>query len=367
MSAAPTKTNLPPPVDAGGGEASHRGKGRKGTGYRAVRGTETVNNRLSIRGEISSQPPPPWVFDSRRLFYRLSRERLTPRAQARTEIDPVHLSVCTLSNHPSSVGSYLIWQDARPPPRCPLTQPCVLVILFDFFLSLSYIYDPTAPAEVRKADSAGSSLYQPHHLPGAPPSSDPQKQGYNNLGYSKSSDSTLKLEVDNNHVNRRLHAAPPPAEVYIIQPEKTRWMVEERSPSPVPVYPNMAYRDHSSYDQRPSPSGWDHAVTECVNGVDEIDEGVGGTPEYLCDTGDEVSVLSVDIHTSNTSLSSADTRDGLRLPKTPDVSTVESGISVMKSEDEEEATREEVQSVTDSMVAEALAALEAATAGEDFE
>lgn len=241
------------------------------------------------------------------------------------------------------------------------------MILFDSFLSLSYIYDPTAPAEARKADSAGSSLYQPHHLPGAPPSSVPnkQKQGYNNLGYSKSSDSTLKLEVDNNHVNHRLHAAPPPAEVYIIQPEKTRWMVEERSPSQVPVYPNMAYRNHSSYDQRPA--------TECVDGVerlsvDEIDEGVGGTPEYLCDTGDEVSVLSVDIHTSNTSLSSADTRDGLRLPKTPDVSTVESGISVMKSEDEEEeVTREEVQSVTDSMVAEALAALEAATAGEDFE
>lgn len=243
------------------------------------------------------------------------------------------------------------------------------MIWFDVFLSLSYIYDPTAPAEARKPDSAGSSLYQPHHLPGAPPSNDPnkQKQGYNNLGYSKSSDSTLKLEVDNNHVNHRLHAAPPPAGVYIIQPEKTRWMVEERSPSQVPVYPNMEYRHHSSYDQRRALSGWDHAVTECVNGVenlsvDEMDEGVGGTPEYLCDTGDEVSVLSVDIHTS---LSSADTRDGL--PKTPDASTVESGISVMKSEDEEEATKEEVQSVTDSMVAEALAALEAATAGEDFE
>ncbi|TNM93800.1 uncharacterized protein zgc:194930 [Takifugu flavidus] len=241
----------------------------------------------------------------------------------------------------------------------------------------SYIYDPTAPADVRKADSAGSSLYQPHHLPGAPPSGGPnkQKQGFNNLGYSKSSDSTLKLEVDNNHVNHRLHGAPPPAEVYIIQPERTRWMVQERSPSQVPVYPNMEYQNHTGYDERGPRgvrSGWDNAVTGCVNSVenlsvDEIDEGVGGTSEYLCDTGDEVSVLSVDIHTSNTSLSSADTRDGLGLPKTPDVSTVESGISVMKSEDEEEPTKDEVQSVTDSMVAEALAALEAATAGEDFE
>lgn len=238
-----------------------------------------------------------------------------------------------------------------------------------FFPSLSYIYDPTAPADVRKADSAGGSLYQPHHLPGAPPGGGPnkQKQGFNNLGYSKSSDSTLKLEVDNNHVNHRLHAAPPPAQVYIIQPERTRWAGQERSPSQVPVYPNMEYQNHSGYG-----SGWDQAVTGCGNSVgnlsvDELDEGVGGTPEYLCDTGDEVSVLSVDIHTSNTSLSSADTRDGLGRPKTPDVSTVESGISVMKSEDEEQPAKEEVESITDSMVAEALAALEAATAGEDFE
>lgn len=247
-----------------------------------------------------------------------------------------------------------------------------------FFPSLSYIYDPTAPADVRKADSAGSSLYRPHHLPGAPPSGGPnkQKQGFNNLGYSKSSDSTLKLEVDNNHVNRRLHAAPPPpADVYIIQPERTRWMVQDRSPSQVPVYPNTEYQNHSGSGERgprAARGGWDRAVTGCGDSAgnlsaDELDEGVGGTPEYLCDTGDEVSVLSVDIHTSNTSLSSADTRDGLGPPKTPDVSTVESGISVMKSEDEEEPAKDEVRSVTDSMVAEALAALEAATAGEDFE
>ena len=98
---------------------------------------------------------------------------------------------------------------------------------------------------------------------------------------------------------------------------------------------------------------------------------MGGTPDYPCDTGDEGSVLSVDMHTSTTSLSSVDTRDELRLRKTPDVSTMESGISVTKYEEEEgeeeEEEGEEVQSVTDSMVAEALAALEAATAGEDFD
>lgn len=230
---------------------------------------------------------------------------------------------------------------------------------------------------MRKADSAGSSLYQPHQLSGAPPGGDPnkQKQGFNNLGYSKSSDSTLKLEVDNNQVNHRLHAALPPTEVYIIQPERSRWGGGERGPSQVPVYPNMEYRPHPCHEERGQRSGWDGSVTECVIGVenlsvDEVDEGVGGTPEYLCDTGDEVSVLSVDIHTSNTSLSSADTGDGPGPPKTPDVSTMESGISVMRSEDEEEAAarrEEEAQSITDSMVAEALAALEAATAGEDFE
>ncbi|XP_059211597.1 uncharacterized protein zgc:194930 [Centropristis striata] len=246
----------------------------------------------------------------------------------------------------------------------------------------SYIYDPSTAVDVRKTDSAGSSLYQPHHLPGSDPlsSHNKQKQGFNNLGYSKSNDSTLKLEVDNNHVNHKLHAAPspatelhrqasaPPADggLYIIQPEAVgpRWV------SQVPVYPDI--QDYENQGRRATRNEWDSSITECVIGSDsqdEIDEGVGGTPEYPCDTGDEGSVLSVDIHTSTTSLSSADTRDELRPPKTPDVSTMESGISMTKSEDEKEARNEdeEVQSVTDSMVAEALAALEAATAGEDCE
>ncbi|XP_040887712.1 uncharacterized protein zgc:194930 [Toxotes jaculatrix] len=264
----------------------------------------------------------------------------------------------------------------------------------------SYIYDPSVAVDVRKTDSAGSSLYQPHNLSGGIPGRDPlgghnkQKQGFHNLGYSKSNDSTLKLEVDNNHVNHRLHAVPvkelhqqgstPPAEgdLYIIQPEALgpRWVIQEKTPSQVPVYPNIQeYENQRSYGEqghRATRNGWDGSITECVTGneslsADEIetDEGVGGTPEYPCDTGDEGSILSVDIHTSTTSLSSADTKDELRLPKTPDVSTMESGISVTKSEDEEEARNEdeEVQSVTDSMVAEALAALEAATAGEDCE
>ncbi|KAM4611466.1 uncharacterized protein ACJ7VT_012147 [Polymixia lowei] len=252
----------------------------------------------------------------------------------------------------------------------------------------SYIYDPSVAVDGRKSDSAGSSLYQPRHAPNGDPhsSSNKQKQGFHNLGYSKSSDGTLKLEADNNHVNR-LHAALPDRELprqgsmpasdgdlYIIQPDAPgpRWVTQASNPSQVPVYPDLNPSLYDVGDARTrkedgvrgtTRNGWDPSVGDvCGTGsdslsADDVDEGVGGTPEYPCDTGDEGSILSADIHTSTTSLSSADTR----LPKTPDLSTVESGISVTKSGDED------AESVTDSMVEEAIAALEAATAGEDCE
>ncbi|KAK7909790.1 hypothetical protein WMY93_014474 [Mugilogobius chulae] len=258
----------------------------------------------------------------------------------------------------------------------------------------SYIYDPSVAVDGPKSDPASSSLYQQHYLSGAPPNGDPRsahskhKQGIHNPGFSKSNDSTLKLEVDNNHVNNRLHSAPsrevhrkasaPPAEgaLYIIQPEAPgiRWIMQEQ-PSQVPVYPDIqSYGNQTDYNDREARNDWSGSTSEFRReslSADEIDEGVGGTPEYPCDTGDEGSVLSVDIHTSTTSLSSVETK----APKTPELSTVESGILVSKSEDEEEEEEvreepknqaEEVASVTDSMVAEALAALEAATAGEEF-
>ncbi|KAM6959911.1 uncharacterized protein LKV04_021570 [Tautogolabrus adspersus] len=250
----------------------------------------------------------------------------------------------------------------------------------------SYMYDPSVAVDGRKPDSADSMLYHPHRFSGGGPGGDhnKQKQGIHNPSYSKSTDSTLKLEADNNHVNHRLHAAPssakdrqgnaPPTEVYIIQPDP-RWMIQERGPSQVPVYPNIEenQRRYGEQGHHQTKNGWDSSITidSGIPSADELDEGVGGTPEYPCDTGDEGSVLSVDIHTSTTSLSSADTRDERRLPKTPDVSTMESGISVMKSEDGDESRNEDeeecVDSITDSMVAEALAALEAATAGEECE
>lgn len=99
-------------------------------------------------------------------------------------------------------------------------------------------------------------------------------------------------------------------------------------------------------------------VRDCLDGMEccvdddeeERESGVGSTPDYLVDTGDEASVLSGDINTSSTSLSSADTREDRR---------------GRRREPEGEEEQDDCQSVTDSMVAEALAALEAATAGED--
>ncbi|KAJ3585317.1 hypothetical protein NHX12_014038 [Muraenolepis orangiensis] len=210
----------------------------------------------------------------------------------------------------------------------------------------SYIYDPSAGVEVRKSEGRGSdgegSLYRPQSDPSGGPQ---RKEGLSNPGYSKSNEGTLKLEADNNHVNRlavREHSqqgAPPRGDhLYIIQPQAPGPTWDRDTPSRVPVYPD------------PLPAFED----------EDEDEGVGGTPDP-CDTGDEGSE-SDDGHTPAAA-------------KMTDASTAESGISVMKSEDEEEEEEEEggaengggedVRSVTDSMVAEALAALEAATAGED--
>lgn len=92
-------------------------------------------------------------------------------------------------------------------------------------------------------------------------------------------------------------------------------------------------------------------------GQEEDDEDrksrLAGTP----DTADEESVLSVDMHTSSTSLSSADTKLMVE-----DREEKEPSIVIGEQEREKEM---DCVSVTESMVAEALAALDAATAGEE--
>ncbi|XP_046905117.1 uncharacterized protein zgc:194930 [Hypomesus transpacificus] len=264
----------------------------------------------------------------------------------------------------------------------------------------SYIYDPSDPVDVQKSDPAGSTLYQSHPLPGnvTPRSAhNPAKKGFHNLGYitsnAKHNDGTLKLEADNNHINRLRAVEPSPQNVqgwqgkarsgeggpYIIQPQGPgdRWGVPPGvTPSQVPVYPNIhslerqresLYENSDTLDGRGrARHASEHSLAEGVCGGESssVDEGVGGTPDYLCDTGDEEeSVLSGDVHTSTTSLSSADAKDERR----PRASTPERSLAGTKSEDEGEGGEEDAQSVTDSMVAEALAALDSATAGEDYD
>lgn len=86
--------------------------------------------------------------------------------------------------------------------------------------------------------------------------------------------------------------------------------------------------------------------------MDQEEEGQQGA----ADTADEESVISVDIHTSSTSLSSSDTK-----------LMIDESLSFSPKAGSKEKDTEDTVSVTDSMVAEALAALEAATAGEEYE
>ncbi|XP_041924938.1 uncharacterized protein zgc:194930 [Alosa sapidissima] len=276
----------------------------------------------------------------------------------------------------------------------------------------SYIYDPSVPVDVhgRKRDLPGSSLYVPHLQ--EPEDSDrlQKKQGFYNLGYSNSggvgsgpnrgADGNTKLDIENNHINR-LHGNSPPAgnanpewtgvgkgggggggrgggtDPDILGTPQHKEQPTLRYAPPLPSVPPIYQLPSSGGPTRP----WDrellsgNAVTRiepyilqdrldgvecCVDGRkdpddddDERESGVGSTPEYLGDTGDEASVLSGDINTSSTSLSSADTRPG----------TGDDRRGQREVDGRED--RDDCQSVTDSMVAEALAALEAATAGED--
>lgn len=101
-----------------------------------------------------------------------------------------------------------------------------------------------------------------------------------------------------------------------------------------------------------------------------ISEGSDGCPygqeeefeEMRCreaSTPDTESMLSVDMHTSSTSLSSADTKLV--------IDDRDENEPVVIEEVQETEKESDGMSITDSMVAEALAALDAATAGEDFE
>ncbi|XP_016111937.1 uncharacterized protein [Sinocyclocheilus grahami] len=244
----------------------------------------------------------------------------------------------------------------------------------------SYIYDPSAPVEVpgQKRDPTSSCLYQSHRFPEEVDHIH-KKQGFHNLAYSNQPSPT-KLDIDNNHINR-LHANIPgeqirssPAEgdpsLYILQPEGEGTPIKAASTlrtNPPIQNDSLLGTEPGKRENRFRDSGLGGGgITDGTEGSDGYPYGQededGDRKSRLAvtpDTADEESVLSVDIHTSSTSLSSADTNLMVedREKEEP---------SIVRGEQEREKEIDCV-SVTDSMVAEALAALDAATAGEDSE
>ncbi|XP_028820880.1 uncharacterized protein LOC114801693 [Denticeps clupeoides] len=238
----------------------------------------------------------------------------------------------------------------------------------------SYIYDPSVPVDVHghKQDGTTSSLYHPHHHSGDADLLQ-KKQGFTNQAYASSRDSSdgnSKLHIDNNRINSQ-HGAQlkknagggGDSGVYILHPNETPTLkCAPSAPSSPPTCQVSDLLTTSAPSDKPPDGTYLHTGpdgVDCRVSEDEEESGVGSTPEYLGDTGDEESVLSGDIHTSSTSLSSGETRPaGLEDPRVMDK-------RVTKRKEEEDG--EDCQSITDSMVAEALAALEAATAGEEYE
>ncbi|XP_051511999.1 uncharacterized protein LOC127416606 [Myxocyprinus asiaticus] len=233
----------------------------------------------------------------------------------------------------------------------------------------SYIYDPSVPVDVSgcKRDPTSSSLYQSHRFPEEADHIH-KKQGFHNLGYS-TNPSPTKLDIDNNHINQ-LHANIPGDQVrsnpdggdpslYILQPEGKGTPIKS-TPSlraAPPVHNElMLGTEPGKREERFRDSGLGGGgMTDGTEEEEDRRSRVASTP----DTADEESILSVDMHTSSTSLSSVDTKLVIedRDEKAP---------SIMKGEQKREKEIDCI-SITDSMVAEALAALDAATAGEDYE
>ncbi|KAG7462117.1 hypothetical protein MATL_G00199200 [Megalops atlanticus] len=246
----------------------------------------------------------------------------------------------------------------------------------------SYIYDPSVPVDVhgRKRDTATTTLYQ-----GKPQEAENthKVQGFHNLGYThKYADGvkqgTAKLEIDNNQINR-LHAAPGArtqdhvlkagagdSSLYILQPGESPRKCALPGHTPLPEHNALQCSSPGVTFERLN----DHLIggTPQANG-DAFSRRGHGSPRSPCEAGDPgdepdadsvLSGRSEEVHTSTTSLSSADTRE--RPPQTAGESHGSEGEEEEEGEDEGDSG-----SITDSEVAEALAALDAATAGEDYE
>lgn len=202
-----------------------------------------------------------------------------------------------------------------------------------------------------KQDPSTNSLvssYQCHNR-----SDDGKKQGFHNLGYTSNSNLS-KSDIENNHINQARSNLPQTAgdnsSLYILQPDGG---VSPTLPSTPPLCPvSPLGTEPGKQTERFRDSGLGNGSDGYLCRMDQEEEGRQGAG----DTADEESIISVDIHTSSTSLSSADTK--LMIDKDSSFSW-KAGLKEKDTED--------TVSVTDSMVAEALAALEAATAGEEYE
>ncbi|KAL6490737.1 hypothetical protein MHYP_G00010820 [Metynnis hypsauchen] len=276
---------------------------------------------------------------------------------------------------------------AKPAGRGKLHYPAVQMGCRCCRMIKSYIYDPSEPVDGQglKQDPSNNSLVPPYQCHRLPDEVNHKKQGFHNLGFT-SNTSPTKLDIDNNHINR-LHvnnqtrsslpqATGGDSTLYILQPEAEGTPIRTTSivPSAPPVYSiPMLGTDPGKRTERFRDSGLGNGGM--TDGIDESDgylcgqeeeeddtrrQKTAATSEYVGDTADEESVISVDIHTSSTSLSSADTKLVVE-------DTVEEDLSLSRRDGVTEKETEDCISVTDSMVAEALAALEAATAGEEYE
>ncbi|KAB5579260.1 hypothetical protein PHYPO_G00193040 [Pangasianodon hypophthalmus] len=217
----------------------------------------------------------------------------------------------------------------------------------------SYIYEPTDPVEVNglKQDPSTNSLvssYQCHSQ-----SDVGKKQGFHNLGYTSNSNLS-KSDIENNHINQARSNQPQTAggnsSLYILHPDGRVPPILPSAPPICPVSPLGT--EPGKQTERFRDSGLGNGSDGYLCRTDQEEEGRQGAG----DTADEESVISVDIHTSSTSLSSADTK-----------LVIDEDSSFSRKAGSKEKDTEDTVSVTDSMVAEALAALEAATAGEEYE
>lgn len=202
-----------------------------------------------------------------------------------------------------------------------------------------------------KQDPSTNSLVPSYQCHGQ--ADDGKKQGFHNLGYTSNSNLS-KSDIENNHINQARSNLPQTAggnsSLYILQPDGG---ISPTVPSAPPLYPVTPLgTEPGKQTERFRDSGLGNGSDGYLCKTDQEEEGRQGAR----DRADEESVISVDIHTSSTSLSSADTK----LMK-------EEETSFSRKAGSKEKDTEDTVSVTDSMVAEALAALEAATAGEEYE